>query len=249
MLKRLQFQLKRTFPAFLNLMYVTCRTCSRLGACTSLGKGCSDVCTCGIENNAEDPGDENRPPYVINKYPWMVQIHALAHGHGWDQYYTGTLVSDMFIVTAGSIFNKHNIESINRPEWFAARPAAPEFITLTDPNSRPTLLGAQKIERIWVHPYYLRRINHHQYLQLPSDDLSYNVALFKMKDRVDFYTEFSYKAGIRPICLPKPGHLEFWNIQNINGLLIGRSLKMIDGTAVGPNKCQDEVGSKRIYRL
>ena len=59
---------------------------------------------------------------------------------------------------------------------------------------------------------------------------------------MDLYTEYSYKAGIRPICLPKPGQTTIQDIRgksNNKGLLFGRGLKMVEAEIIGDAQCSN----------
>ena len=192
-----------------------------------------------------DPSDPNYGPYSANKYPWLVAISSSVLCI--DKHWTGTLVSDRFIVSSASMF-KNKVDCIEQPHFFSARPASPNFdidINITPencPNCKPPISKWVDIEQIWIHPYYKRKIDNVHQLELPSDDLSYNVALFKLETRVDLYTEYSYKAGIRPICLPKPGQTTIQDIKgksNNKGLLFGRGLKMVEAEIIGDAQCSN----------
>ena len=202
-----------------------------------------------------DPSDPNYGPYSANKYPWLVAISSSVLCI--NKHWTGTLVSDRFIVSSASMF-KNKVDCIEQPHFFSARPASPNFdidINITPencPNCKPPISKWVDIEQIWIHPYYKRKIDNVHQLELPSDDLSYNVALFKLETRVDLYTEYSYKAGIRPICLPKPGEMTVESARH-KGLLFGRNLEMHEARIVGEHQitggnCWQVVRPTKLYR-
>ena len=103
------------------------------------------------------------------------------------------MVSDLFVVTAASIFNydnpndpddPYNLDNHN-PDNIEVIPGATTF-------TNHLITDWKQIERIWVHPYYRRTR-----IEVPSSDLSYNVALLKLKTRLDFVSELSQTTGIR----------------------------------------------------
>ena len=202
--------------------------------------------------------DPEYGPYSVNKFPWLVAMTSSELNIHW----TGTLVSDQFIVTSASMFEtKASLELTEKPFlFFAARPASPDFLPDEiplelegcKPNCKPRISKFVKIERIFIHPYYLRKIDNVHQHELPSDDLSYNVALFKLETRLDFYSEYSFKAGIRPICLPKPGEMTVESARH-KGLLFGRNLEMHEARIVGEHQitggnCWQVVRPTKLYR-
>ena len=199
--------------------------------------------------------DPEYGPYSVNKYPWLVALTS-SEG-GLNIHWTGTLVSDQFIVTSASMFKtKASLELAEKPFlFFAARPASPDFLPDEIPvvnQTKPRISKFVKIERIFIHPYYLRKIDNVHQHELPSDDLSYNVALFKLETRLDFYSEYSFKAGIRPICLPKPGEMTVESARH-KGLLFGRNLEMHEARIVGEHQitggnCWQVVRPTKLYR-
>ena len=100
------------------------------------------------------------------------------------------MVSDLFVVTAASIFDYDNP---NDPSPQSLDNPANIEVAVIFSNGEPPIMSWKKIERIWVHPYY-KRTN----IEVPSSDLSYNVALLKLKKRLDFNTKFRENIGIRP---------------------------------------------------
>ena len=99
------------------------------------------------------------------------------------------MVSDLFVVTAASIFDYDNP---NDPSPQSLDNPANIEVAVIFSNGEPPIMSWKKIERIWVHPYY-KRTN----IEVPSSDLSYNVALLKLKTRLDFVSELSQTNGIR----------------------------------------------------
>ena len=99
------------------------------------------------------------------------------------------MVSDLFVVTAASIFDYDNP---NDPSPQSLDNPANIEVAVIFSNGEPPIMSWKKIERIWVHPYY-KRTN----IEVPSSDLTYNVALLKLKKRLDFNTEFRENIGIR----------------------------------------------------
>ena len=122
-----------------------------------------------------------------NKYPWMVAIRRKIQDPNVFNFYTGTLVSDQFVVTAASVVKGYAFY------MFEAKPGATRF---GPDSSTPPIMDWQLVEELWVHPYY-------QSDEKPSNKLSYDVGLLKLGNKVDFF-HFLGNIGIGPICLPSP---------------------------------------------
>ena len=160
-----------------------------------LFRACS--CCCGQENSEGHNGYNSNNPKAANKYPFIVAI-KISYRTKYDteqhiKYNTGTLVSDLFVVTAASIFNYDNPNDPDDPyNLDNHNPDNIEVIPGATSYANHLITDWKQIERIWVHPYYRRTR-----IEVPSSDLSYNVALLKLKTRLDFVSELSQTNGIR----------------------------------------------------
>ena len=160
-----------------------------------LFRACS--CCCGQENPEGHNGYNSNNPKAANKYPFIVAI-KISYRTKYDteqhvKYNTGTLVSDLFVVTAASIFNYDNPNDPDDPyNLDNHNPDNIEVIPGATTYANHLTTDWMQIERIWVHPYYRRTR-----IEVPSSDLSYNIALLKLKTRLDFVSELSQTTGIR----------------------------------------------------
>ena len=146
-------------------------------------------CICGVKNiDTEGQGS-------IQNYPWLVAIRRKVKPFTSPHYnfYTGTLVSDQFVVTAANVFDhEEEKRSIDNVDLFEAKPGAKDWEETSD-----NLVGWRPIEMIWIHPYFNKKI-------LEGRGLAYNVALLKLKTRIIYFHDEMAKFGVRPICLPTP---------------------------------------------
>ena len=126
---------------------------------------------------------------LTNRYPWLVAIKRTVDDGNPSRFFTGTLVSDQFVVTTASVVD--TLSGRYNKEQFEVRPGA----TAHDPNKND-LMAWQRVAEIRSHPFYKHR-------KKPSNELSYNVGLLKLMTRVDFF-HFLNGVGVGPICLPTP---------------------------------------------
>ena len=124
---------------------------------------------------------------LTNRYPWLVAIKRTVDDGNPPRFFTGTLVSDQYVVTTANVVDN---QAYNK-EQFEVRPGA----TAHDPNKND-LMAWQRVAEIRSHPFYKHR-------KKPSNELSYNVGLLKLMTRVDFF-HFLNGVGVGPICLPTP---------------------------------------------
>ena len=117
----------------------------------------------------------------------MVAIKRTVDDGNPPRFFTGTLVSDQYVVTTANVVDN---QAYNK-EQFEVRPGATSHV----PNNND-LMAWQKVAEIRSHPFYKHR-------KKPSNELSYNVGLLKLTTRVDFF-HFLNGVGVGPICLPTP---------------------------------------------
>ena len=197
-------------------------------------------CICGIEHqNQVQPWLDSWLFVDGNKYAWMVAVRKKVDSitYHYYSYFTGTLVSDQFIVTVASAF-----ENSDNPDLFEAKPGATKWITEPDSNNSPEVMGWEPIDEILIHPYYKSRDN-----VKPSTELSYNVALMKMTNKVIFFKNTKYLLGVRPICLPTPKQTRIENLvgkEVIKGrdLVKDKKVKILDH-----QDCLRKIPDKRRY--
>ena len=109
------------------------------------------------------------------------------------EFATGTLISDLFVVTVASFYDAINDNDKEREkekkESIRVKPGASVWAKKDCCNE---ILQWQEIEQeIYFHPYY----EDDNYK--PSNDISYNVALIKLKRRLSFYEDGVTKIGVR----------------------------------------------------
>ena len=181
--------------------------------------------------------------YSVNKYPWIVAIRWQSNrckpsGYVDNfctlifrpsyEFATGTLISDLFVVTVASFFDKINDnEKRNR---IRVKPGASVWGRKDCCNE---VMAWQEIEQeIYFHPYY--KDDNYK----PSKDISYNVALIKLKRRLSFYEDGVTKLGARPICLPTPGQTRMIDLPDDQSLLMGRNLGAVEAKVLIQLECK-----------
>ena len=236
-----KFEIRPLTPLIPVYVFILCRSgrSVRSGRAGDAESGEGKNCTCGIVNS--DEVTTLLAHQSGNKYPWFVAIRKRL-GSGEYTHYTGTLVSDLFVVTAASVFdNPQNSEqSITNTELFEAKPGATLW---ENTEGLIEIMNWQPIAELWIHPYYnsLRSV-------VPSEDLSYNVALLKLERRVDFYQEGYYLLGVRPICLPTPGHTKMEALPEKYNVLNGRNLATINAKILDKQTCQNQIPQISRYK-
>ena len=187
--------------------------------------------------------------YSANKYPWIVAIrwqsnrctpsgytdHHCAPGvfQPTYEFATGTLISDLFVVTVASFYDAINDNDKEREkekkESIRVKPGASVWAKKDCCNE---ILQWQEIEQeIYFHPYY--KDDNYK----PSNDISYNVALIKLKRRLSFYEDGVTKLGVRPICLPTPGQTRMIDLPDDQTLLMGRNLGAVEAKVLIQLEC------------
>ena len=159
---------------------------------------------------------------------------------GIENMVTGTLVSDLFVVTVASVFDHPDDRD---PDLFEAKPGATKW-TIPVSNGNKASMDWKPIEKIWVHPYFKSNTDSVR----PSKDLSYNVALLKLRDRLKF---FNYQAsviinpffGVRPICLPTPNQT---TVEQLPGkeVLKGHGMGKVKAEILSNEDCMEEFSQK-----
>ena len=173
----------------------------------SLSECSSDLrkCICGVKNvDTEGQGS-------IQNYPWLVAIRRKVKPFNSPHYnfYTGTLVSDQFVVTAANVFDDEDdlTKSVDDATLFEAKPGALDW-EATSSN----FVNWRPIEEILIHPFFKNEM-------MAGRDLGYNVGLLKLKTKIIYLHEFSLsRFGIRPICLPTPNETPVYTkLENLVG--------------------------------
>ena len=172
-------------------------------------------CICGVKNTDTTVVGM---PSVTQSYPWLVAIRRKAAppphlhlpvGEQYYKFYTGTLVSDQFVVTAANVFDDEDdlTKSVEDATLFEAKPGALDW-EATSSN----FVRWRPIEEILIHPFFKNEM-------MEGRDLGYNVGLLKLKTKIIYLHEFSLsRFGIRPICLPTPNETPVYTkLENLVG--------------------------------
>ena len=199
---------------------------------------CEDMkkCICGVANKEGGAG---------NQYPWMVAIRKKIkqrHAHKY-KYYTGTLVSDQFVVTTANVFDHvyDSTKSDVNAKSYEAKPGAKDWGKTVISET----IKWQPIEDIWIHPYFNKKA-------FEGRDLGYNVALMKLKSKIVFDHEWMAIKGVRPICLPTPGPEQtiekYVGKVVLNGRAIfsdnGRAMGVVDSKILDNARCLQRIPTK-----
>ena len=117
----------------------------------------------------------------------MVAIKRTVDDGNPTRFFTGTLVSDQFVVTTASVvdtlsgrYNKNQFKATTFEQPIKKMEEIKEW---------------QEVAEIIPHPFYKSDSK-------PSTELSYNVGLLKLAKSVE------WSAGVGPICLPVPNRLK-----------------------------------------
>ena len=176
-------------------------------------------------------------------YPWYVGLRVSIGSEKF--YYTGTLISNSYVVTSASNFdaanNKAQSDWENLQNW-AALPGAYNIpdIKQFSPFGHYYITDWSEIIRKEIHPLY------------NSNDHRFNVAVVQLKNKLKFGPESRYN----PICLPQCDHVCKTRTGLIEHDLVGKTVVVSRSTfehslEIIPNKkCQelisDKVGSSVI---
>ena len=176
-------------------------------------------------------------------YPWYVGLRVSIGSEKF--YYTGTLISNSYVVTSASNFdaanNKAQSDWENLQNW-AALPGAFNIpdIKMYSPFGHYYIADWSEIIRKEIHPLY------------NSNDHRYNVAVVQLKNKLKFGPESRYN----PICFPHCDHVCKTRTGLIEHDLVGKTVVVSRSTfehslEIIPNKkCQelisDKVGSSVI---
>ena len=125
---------------------------------------------------------------LTNRYPWLVAIKRTVEDGNPPRFFTGTLVSDQYVVTTANVVDKKAVAGYNKNHFRAT--------TFKQPIKKmKDIKEWQEVAEIIPHPFYKSDSK-------PSTELSYNVGLLKLAKSVE------WSAGVGPICLPVPNRLK-----------------------------------------
>ena len=147
--------------------------------------------TCGI---LYEDDEYPNPDYMrLNQMPWVAAIKETVESSN-DKYFTGTIVSKEYVVTAARVFQ------YPQPEYyednFKVIPGASKRVfddlnaAFSDPN------GVLSVYHISIHPSYNRS---------GTADVDFDVALLRLRTRLSDHIPSEAGYVYRPICLPLPG--------------------------------------------
>ena len=170
-------------------------------------------------------------------YPWYVGLRVSIGSEKF--YYTGTLISNSYVVTSAANFDadhdKPQSDWENLQNW-AALPGAFNIpdIKMYSPFGHYYIADWSEIIRKEIHPLY------------NSNDYRYNVAVVQLKNKLEFGPESRYN----PICLPQCDHVCKTRTGQIEHDLVGKAVVVSRGTfehslEIIPNKkCQEQISNK-----
>ena len=184
-------------------------------------------------------------------FPWYVGLRVTIGSEKF--YYTGTLISNRYVVTSAAVFEANQGKS--QSDWenvenWAALLGAYNIPGLLDYGYRPDPLNLghyyvadwSEISRFEIHPLYNSILG----------AFNYNVAVVQLKKKLEFGPDSRYN----PICLPRCDHLCRTDSGWLEQDLVGSSVVVSRGTfeqnleIITNAKCQklisDKVGSTPV---